>query len=171
VTVVGAGGVEALVTDHFPTAREEVVAQASMLRDDGLQTEPPANCHELGREGRAAWVHSDRSKGQLALARLFRHEALDYEREPFRLVSLVGEKATPVLLAAIGKAARGDHHVALMREVWRQAKFRPYSVIDVRGLLDGPWRIGMKSFGKPFEHPILKPIVQQIPAGQDAHAA
>lgn len=171
VAVVGAGGVEALVTDHFSTARDEAIAQAALLRDSGLHTEPPANYHELGRDGRYTWVHSDRSRGQLALARLFRHEALDYEREPFRLVSVVGEKAAPVLLIAIGEGARGDHHVSLMREIWREVKLRLYPVVDIRGLLDGPRRIGMKGFGKQFEHPILNPIVEQISADDDMQAA
>lgn len=150
---------EAVVTDHYPTARSEAVALAATLRRKGFHTEPPASHHELWAGGRYTWVHSDRSLGQLAVARLFRHEALNYEREPFRLVSIVSPKrGAPILLVAVGEGARGDHHISLLRSEGRGLGLRPYSMLDLRGLIAGGWRTGMKKLGRPLNHPILKPL-------------
>lgn len=160
VGTVGGGCVEALVTDHYPTARHEATIHAAVLSKKGLHVDPPASHHELGREGRYAWVHSDRSHGQLAVARLFRHEALDYEREPFRVISVVSPKlGTPILFVAVGEGAQGSHHISLLREVDSSLKFRPYSLLDIRGWLDGAEKSGMKRLADPIVHPLLTPIV------------
>jgi hypothetical protein len=164
VGTVGGGCVEALVTDHYPTARREAAVHAAVLSKKGLHVDPPADYHELGREGRYAWVHSDRSHGQLAVARLFRHEALDYKREPFRVISVVSPKlGTPILFVAVGESAKGSHHISLLREVDSSLKFRPYSLLDIRGWLEGAQKFGMKRFAEPVVHPILTPIVD-VPA-------
>lgn len=164
VGTVGGGCVEALVTDHYPTARREATVHAAVLSRKGVHVDPPDNYHELGREGRYTWVHSDRSQGQLAVGRLFRHEALDYERELFRVISVVGPKlGTPILFVAVGEGAKGSHHISLLREVDSSLKLRPYSLFDIRGWLNGAQKIGMKRFADPMVHPLLTPIVD-VPA-------
>jgi hypothetical protein len=166
VALLGDGRAEAAVIDHFPTARNEAVTHASLLSRRGLHPDPPATYHELWSNGRYVWVHPDRSLGQLAVARLFRHEALNYEQEPFRLVSVVSpKKAVPILLIAVGEGARGERHISLLREEGPGLKFRPYSLLDLRGLVTGGWRVGMKGFGSPIAHPILKPFVDVGSAG------
>lgn len=172
VALIGRGRIESLVTDDYETARREAATHARMLPKRGQHTLPPSSYHGLRVAGTTTWVHSDQSLGQLALARLFRHEALDYEREPCRLIAVVGpRKGAPVLVVAVGEGARGDHHVELLRESGPKLKFRSYPVVDLRGLVEGGWRMGMKRFADPVDHPVLNPVLDVDSAGSEYLAA
>jgi hypothetical protein len=158
VSLVGEGTSQALITDDFGTARKEAEFHASSLLRRGMHSQVPTSTHELHREQRMAWTHSDRSRGTLTIGRLAHHQALCPEAEPQSLVAVLGKRlGTPILFIATGQGSRGEHHLELLRKRAPGIRLKRFPAIDIRGAIVSS-TAGMKHFGSVAMPSYLSPL-------------
>lgn len=158
VSLVGHGTTQALITDDFGTARKEAEFHASSLLRRGVHFQVPTSTHELHREQRMTWTHSDRSRGTLTMGRLAHHQALCPDAEPQGLVAVLDKRLeTPILFIAIGQESRGEHHLALLRKRAPGIRLKRFPTIDIRGAIV-PRTAGMTHFGSVAMPSYLSPL-------------
>lgn len=99
VAVETPGFSEAIVTDCWGVAWRATDDLSREIAADREVEQPPLDHQALLREGGSIWIHPDRRRARLALARLYRHEDCDavVDRE---LVVLTSRKGNPIKFVA-----------------------------------------------------------------------
>lgn len=163
VAVAGGGRSQAILTDRYQVARAEALAHAATLSNRNVGAEVPFSYHDLRREGRMTWGHSEHLRGRLVLGRVVNHQAVCPDQEALGLVAVLGRNGHPVLFIATGVGARGDHHLELLRATVRELRtdrglrFGAYPLQDLRGAF--PQSEGLVRIGDRDRHPLMAPIL------------
>lgn len=125
---------EAIVTDCWGVAWRVADDLSREIAAGGEAEQPPLDHHVLLREGGSLWIHPDRRRARLALARLYRHEDCGEVAIDRELVVLTSRKGNPIkfVVTDIGLAGRRQQK-SMMQAVDGAVNVTLYPHRDVRG--------------------------------------
>lgn len=155
VAIFGSGrGAAAVVTGSWGFVCAEAAALAAGLDENAVI--PPANHHELQREGRCTWIYPAPSDHRVAIGRLFRVEDFAYHGEDLGLCAALGPRGLPILFFAVPSGRRGLAQAAAMGAAGEgMVEIREFPVRDLRYSVPRDQDGSLRQLGERFAHPAL----------------